>query len=188
MDSYRSAGTHRVSDVEADGTVLAPVAGMSNWVRPLASGAVGAVALTLLHEFARRRIRYAPRMDVVAMRGLVRAVPPLRQRRVRSSELHRLALAGDLVANALYYSAIAAPTAAATWSRAAILGTAAGAGALLLPEPLGLGTPPDSHARRNQAMTIAWYVAGALTSAAVATWWPHGGRFRTEPPDGEVVF
>lgn len=139
-------------------------------MRSLASGASGAFALTMLHELARRRIRYAPRMDVVAMRGLSRVVPPLR--RVRSGDLHKLALLGDLVSNSLYYAAIAARTPAATWTRAATMGVAAGAGALLLPEPMGLGPPPDSQFRRNRAMTVAWYLAGAAVAAAVANMTP----------------
>lgn len=142
---------------------------MNTWVRSLTSGAAGAVALTSLHELARRRVPYAPRMDVVAMRGLIRLVPPLRQRRVRSRDLHRFALVGDLVSNSLYYAAIPARTSNDTWRRAAALGIAAGAGALLLPQPMGLGTPPHSYVRANQVMTMAWYLAGALMAAGVAT-------------------
>jgi hypothetical protein len=105
-------------------------------------------------------------MDEVAMRGL-RRVLPRRQRDPR--RLHQLALGGDLVSNSLYYSAIAAPTAQETWTRAVALGTAAGVGALLLPERLGLGTPQHSEHRSNQVMTIGWYLAGALAAAFVAT-------------------
>ena len=101
------------------------------------------------------------------MRGLRRILPrtgqPSDERR-----LHRLALLGDLVSNSLYYAAIAAPTARATWLRAAALGSAAGIGALLLPQPMGLGAPPHSERRANQVMTIAWYTAGAVAAAAVA--------------------
>jgi hypothetical protein len=68
----------------------------------------------------------------------------------------------------LYYSAIPARGAAKTWSRAALLGLAAGAGALLAPARVGLGDPPDGEVRANQAMTIAWYVAGALAAAVAA--------------------
>jgi hypothetical protein len=154
---------------------------MSSWVKSLTSGAAGAVALTLLHELARRRIPYAPRMDVVAMRGLVRMLPAVRERRLRSRDLHRVALIGDLVSNSLYYAAVAARTPKATWTRAAALGVAAGAGALLLPQPMGLGAPPNSHIRRNQAMTMAWYVAGAFIAAAVATAMPND-LYRTADP------
>jgi hypothetical protein len=149
------------------GTAFAPAIRMTSWINSLASGAAGAVTLTVIHELARRRIPYAPRMDLVAMRGLRRIFPPLRQ--ASAGGVHKLALAGDLVSNSLYYAAIPAGTHAATWRRAALLGAGAGAGALLLPEPMGLGTPPHSDRRANETMTMAWYMAGALVTAAVAT-------------------
>lgn len=137
-------------------------------LRSVTSGAVGALTLTAIHEVARRRLADAPRMDVVGMRALRQFVPALRHDAPRSSRLHRLALAGDLAANTLYYSAIPARDAATTWTRAALLGLAAGASALFVPERAGLGNPPNSEVRANQAMTIAWYVAGALAAAVAA--------------------
>jgi hypothetical protein len=107
-------------------------------------------------------------MDVLGMGALRRFIPALQHEWPRSSRLYRLALAGDLVANTMYYSAIPARDRATTWNRAAALGLAAGAGALLLPETLGLGDPPSSELRANQAMTVAWYVAGALAAALAA--------------------
>lgn len=139
---------------------------MTQMGRSLASGAAGALALTAIHDLARRHVYYAPRMDVVAMRGLDRALPGNYH---HSRRLHRLALAGDLVANSLYYSVVPGATTAATWLRAAVLGTVAGVGALLLPERMGLGEPPYSRYRMNQVMTIAWYLAGAAAAAMAAT-------------------
>jgi hypothetical protein len=105
-------------------------------------------------------------MDEVAMRGLRRIIPIRHRDPVR---LHQLALAGDLLSNSVYYSVIAAPTRKATWLRAAVLGTAAGLCALLLPERLGLGAPQHSDQRSNQLMTVGWYLAGALAAAVVAS-------------------
>ena len=139
---------------------------MSRAARSLASGIAGALALTAIHEVARRRFASAPRMDEVAMRGL-RKILPGKFRDPR--RLHQLALAGDLLSNSVYYSVIAAPTRKATWTRAGVLGTAAGLCALFLPERLGLGVPHNSHRRSNQIMTVGWYLAGALATAFVAT-------------------
>ena len=133
--------------------------------RSLVSGAAGALALTAIHDYARRHVYYAPRMDVVAMRGLDRALPGNYH---HSRRLYRLALAGDLVANSLYYSVVPGATAAATWMRAAVLGTVAGLGALLLPGRMGLGEPPYSRYRMNRVMTIAWYLAGGAAAAMAA--------------------
>lgn len=137
-------------------------------MRALVSGAVGAVVLTAVHETARRRIAYAPRMDVLGMRALRQWIPGLAYERPRSARLRRIALAGDLVTNAVYYSGIAARSSGETYTRATAMGLAAGLGAVLLPQPLGLGDPPDSERRANQVMTVAWYVAGALAAAVAA--------------------
>jgi hypothetical protein len=139
---------------------------MTGLTRSVTSGVAGALALTMIHETGRRVLAHAPRMDEVAMRGLRKLLPGKQRDPVR---LHQLALAGDLLSNSVYYSAIAAPTRTATWTRAALLGTAAGFGALLLPERLGLGVPPNADRRANQFMTVAWYVSGALAAAFVAT-------------------
>jgi hypothetical protein len=139
-----------------------------SWLSSLASGAAGAVALTAIHEVGRRQLPYAPRMDVLGMRALRRLAPGFEHERPRSARLRKWALAGDLVANAIYYAAVPARTRAATWTRAAALGLGAGAGALILPQPMGLGDPPNSERTATRAMTVAWYVAGALVAAVAA--------------------
>ena len=137
-------------------------------MRALVSGAVGSVVLTALHETARRRLSYAPRMDLVGMRALRQWIPGLAHERPRSTRLRRIALAGDFVTNAVYYSGIAGRSSGETYTRAAAMGLAAGLGAVFLPQPLGLGAPPDSERRANQVMTVAWYVAGSMAAAFAA--------------------
>jgi hypothetical protein len=117
-------------------------------------------------------------MDLIGMRALRRMAPHLREPHVPSRNLRSAALVGDLVCNSLYYAAIPAPTRGATWARAAALGVAAGLGALLLPERMGLGPPPHSDRLSNQAMTIAWYTLGAAATAGVATALGDAGRQR----------
>lgn len=142
--------------------------------RSVASGVIGALALTAAHELGRRRFANAPRMDQVAMRGLRRLLPGEHPDPTR---LHKLALAGDLVANAAYYAVIPASTRRETWIRAVALGTAAGVCALILPQRFGIGAPRNSEKRSNQAMTLAWYLTGAVAAALAAT----ASSPRTEP-------
>jgi hypothetical protein len=144
-----------------------------SWLASLSSGAAGALALTATHEIARRQRPDAPRMDVLGMRALRRYVPGFEHEHASSSRLHRLALVGDLIANTIYYSAIPAKTTGQTWARAVLLGTGAGIGALLLPQPMGLGDPPHSEKPTNQVMTIAWYLLGAVVAAAAANGMRH---------------
>jgi hypothetical protein len=142
----------------------------------LASGFVGAAALTAIHETARQMIDAPPRMDVVGMRGLERlyrfagAEPP------GTDVLYRQTMAGDLMSNGVYYAAIPGGSARAVWTKAVALGLAAGVGAILLPRPLGLGEPPNNERTRTRVLTVAWYLAGALVTAAVA----NGGRRLSE--------
>lgn len=134
----------------------------------LASGLVGATALTAIHETARRLVDDPPRMDVVGMRGLERLYGLARQQPPGPERLFWMTLASDVLANAVYYSAIAAGRRHALWTRAVALGLAAGVGAIALPQPLGLRTPPHHERTRTRVLTLAWYMAGALVTAAVA--------------------
>ncbi|HZT59921.1 MAG TPA: hypothetical protein VFA21_15020 [Pyrinomonadaceae bacterium] len=133
-------------------------------LKALGSGLVGAFALTLIHETARRFVDDAPRMDVVGMRALaktMRAVdvePPV--------PLHEAALVGDIVSNSLYYSLVGAGSARDAVRNGALLGLAAGLGAVILPERLGLGRQPTEDAPQTQLMTVAWYTLGGLAAGA----------------------
>ena len=133
-------------------------------LKALGSGLVGAVALTLIHETARRVApETAPRMDVLGMRAIQKAVravdaePPV--------PLHEAALVGDLVSNSFYYSLVGAGPRKDAVRNGALLGLAAGLGAVFLPGPLGLGRQP-TDTPTTQALTVAWYLAGGLAAGA----------------------
>ena len=133
-------------------------------LKALGSGLVGACALTLIHETARRFIDDAPRMDVLGMRALSKAAraadldPPV--------PLHEAALVGDLVSNSLYYSLVGAGSRREALRNGALLGLAAGVGAVYLPERLGLGRQPTEDSPQTQLMTVAWYLLGGLAAGA----------------------
>lgn len=129
----------------------------------LISGAAGALALTTVHQAARAVTADAPRMDVVGMRALARgATAAGAEAPTTHAGLYGATLAGDLIANSLYYSL------ATTYTRGTVLGLLAGIGALVLPERMGLGVPPKSELLSNQVMTVAWYLVGGLAAAATA--------------------
>lgn len=137
-------------------------------VNALVGGLVGASALTLLHESARRVRPDAPRMDELGMQALAKMLrrakvtPPPRDR------LHTATLVGDVLANGLYYSLVGPGRDARVWLRGAVLGLGAGIGGVVLPPLLGLD--PDASARTTQTklMTVTWYLLGGLTAAAAA--------------------
>jgi hypothetical protein len=128
----------------------------------LLSGAAGAVALTAVHQVARLVTDDAPRMDVVGMRALARGAEVADTSAPRDNRLYNMTLAGDLIFNSAYYAL------ATTWMRGAALGLAAGIGALVLPQKMGLGNPPRSELLSNQIMTVSWYLLGGLTAACTA--------------------
>jgi hypothetical protein len=127
------------------------------------SGVAGAVAVTTMHQVARRLTESAPRMDVLGVRALTRGAHIADIPVPGPETMQKAALAGDLVCNSAYYSL------ATTWKRGVVLGLAAGVGALVLPQRMGLGDPPKSDRLSNKVMTVAWYVVGGLAAAATAT-------------------
>jgi hypothetical protein len=137
-----------------------------DWSESLAAGLVGAVALTTVHQLARRLSDDAPRMDVLGERAIARSLEASGHAPPPGPSLHRWALVGDLAANSAYYSLVACGRDADVWRRAVALGLAAGAGALVLPRRIGLGDPPKSDRVANQIMTVAWYLIGGLAAAA----------------------
>jgi predicted cobalt transporter CbtA len=137
-------------------------------LRALVSGVAGAVAVTAVHETARRTIPQAPRMDVIGRRGIAKSMYALGTEPPHGQRLQNAALAGDVVSNSLYYSLIGlgSDSPRATWKRGLLLGVAAGIGAVLLPPVLGLGRQPGSRGPFTHLLTVAWYTIGGLAAAA----------------------
>lgn len=151
---------------------------LNNWGSALLAGACGAVALTAVHQLARRVTDDAPRMDVLGERAIARTVQAAGGALPMPRTLHRWAIAGDLVANSAYYSLVACGRDAHMLTRGVAMGLAAGAGALVLPRRIGLGDPPRSHHVPNQIMTVAWYLIGGLAAACA------GRALKSMPPAG----
>ena len=132
----------------------------------LGGGLAGAVAVTLFNESVKRIVPQAPRMDLLGMnavsRGLSAAGIPTSNRQ----QLFKLALAGDLISNALYYSVAGIGKEKNVWVRSSLLGLAAGLGAVLLPGPLGLEERHTNKTLATKLMTVGLYVAGSVVTAA----------------------
>lgn len=132
----------------------------------LGSGLVGALVLTALHEVGRRSIPAAPRMDILGMRAIAKTMDKAGQEPPSGKQLHRMAMAGDLVGNSIYYSLVGlGPQNGGTWLRGGILGLLAGLGGVVLPSPLGLGSGPSARTPQTRVLTILWYLAGGLAAA-----------------------
>lgn len=125
----------------------------------LLSGVVGAAALTGLHEAGRHLASDAPRMDVLGKRALRKLTGR------RPSYWQNVA--ADVLTNAAYYGAFLLGDVKRPFSRTLTAGVLAGAGALLVPQHIGLGRAPRSRKPANRIMTVAWYAIGALVAATV---------------------
>ncbi len=133
--------------------------------RALGPGLVGATALTLVHESARRVLKHPPRMDVLGMRSLEKGVRFLGGEPAKGRQLHRQTLAGDLLSNGLYFSLVALGRPRRPYLRGATLGLLAGLGAVVLPPRLGLGRKPSRARPSTSLLTVAWYTLGGLAAA-----------------------
>jgi len=106
-------------------------------------------------------------MDVLGMRALARSARAVDLDPPRGRRLYRATLAGDLVANTLYYAAAARSR--SPFRTSVALGAAAGVGAVVLPPAMGLGRPPHVDSWANRAMTVAWYTVGGLVAGTVGS-------------------
>jgi len=133
----------------------------------LAAGFAGAVALTALHETARRlRPHDAPRMDVLGERGLRKILRLADLPQPAEGPAYTATMLGDILSNGLYYTLVGSGKHSV--QRGLLLGAVAGAGGVLLPGPMGLGEAPSNRTPQTQAMTVAWYTVGGLVAGAVA--------------------
>jgi hypothetical protein len=136
------------------------------WFKAIASGLVGALALTIINESARRYIPQAPRTEKLGMRWVSRKFRQLDQPRPDRKSLYWMAFADDIFSNTLYYSVVGAGRPRGAWVRGALLGLAGGVGAVVLPPQLGLGKDATARTAETQAMTVGWYLLGGLAAAA----------------------
>ena len=140
----------------------------TDFLTVLGSGLAGAATLNVIHESVRRlRPEDAPRMDTYGRRSIARGMEMAGVTPPSNNALQGIALAGDLVANSLFYAlvAVGSPEPGRALVRGAVLGAAAGVGAVVLPPLMGLGSAPSRRTPQTKAMTVAWYVAGGLAAA-----------------------
>jgi hypothetical protein len=131
--------------------------------RALAAGAAGVATVTALNEGVRRVWDRAPRVDLLGRRAVGRIARAAGLRPGRKARF-RAALAGELLVDGAYFAL--AGLARRNLAVGTALGLAAGAGALALPGPLGLGTRPTRRARETAWATVAWYVAAGIAAGA----------------------
>ncbi len=130
------------------------------------AGVGGAVMLNILHESLKHTNENMPRIDLVGTEALQKSLNYIGQSIDDPKKLYFATLAGDLVSNGAYYSLIFY-NGKHIWTKAVALGLAAGVGAVVLPEKLGLDDQPVAKNNTVKAFTIGYYVFGALAAATI---------------------
>lgn len=135
-------------------------------VRGTLGGLAGACALTLVNEGARKLDKDAPDLDLLGMNAVARLTKGNHIIAQTAGKLFPLALAGDLVSNSLYYSMAEGGDRKDTWMRGTLLGLAAGLGAVLLPQALGIEDRPVAKSTKTKVLAVTWYLLGGVVAAA----------------------
>ncbi|WP_442591362.1 hypothetical protein ACSBL2_09050 [Pedobacter sp. AW31-3R] len=134
----------------------------------LFAGFASAVALNVLHESLKDK-KTTPRIDFLGEQALQKTVRYFGGNISDTDDLYKATLAGDIISNTIYYSWIASAKSQHLFTKAIAMGLLAGIGAVKLPEPLGLNPKPVAKTDGIKAMTVGYYVFGALITAVVAS-------------------
>src|SRR4051812_46649313 len=108
----------------------------------IGGGVAGAAVLTLLHQTIKSLTPNAPRMDLLGMEVISKTMEKTGSDVPGKEELYDITLVGDMISNSLYYSMAGIGSEKQAIARGALLGLAAGFGAVYLPKPLGLNPDP----------------------------------------------
>ena len=135
-------------------------------MKNLLGGLAGALALNLIHETYRRFDTKAPRVDLVGEEALTKIFKATGHEAPTGNNLYAATLAGDILSNTLYYSLIGLGKPGNPAFRGAVLGAAAGAGALIFTKKIGLRDAPLTRSCRTKWLTISWYLIGGLVAGA----------------------
>jgi hypothetical protein len=134
-------------------------------VKNLIGGLAGAIALNAVHQLAKKIDPDAPEINKIGEEALSKTIlaagytPPV------GKALFKATLASDVAANAIYYSLIGQGGKKHLMLRGALLGAAAGVGALKLAKPMGLDDKPVNKTGKTKLMTVGWYLLGGMVTA-----------------------
>lgn len=153
----------------------------------LEGGVAGAAAITLLHETIKKVVPEAPRMDLLGMQATAKGLKGIGAPTPSERKLYAATLTGDLLSNAIFYSFAGIGKKENALTRGAVLGLAAGLGAVLLPKPMGLNQRHSSRTTETQLMTVGLYVLGGVLAAGVMKWLDHKKKRKEDKWEERLV-
>jgi hypothetical protein len=134
-------------------------------VNNLIGGLAGAITLNIIHQAAKNIDHDAPRVDLVGEEAVKKGLNYIGVEPPKGDNLFATALAGDIVSNAIYYSAIGVGKDKNLLFRGITYGLSAGIGALTLTKSIGLSDAPITKTPQTKVMTVAWYLLGGIATA-----------------------
>lgn len=136
-------------------------------IRNLIGGLGGAIALSLLNEKLREQVTDVPKLNLLGEEALGKTLHQVGLSLPSEPNTYKIALAGDIIGNTMYYSLIGGKNGNYIWPRAIFFGLSAGFGALKLPQPLGLDPTPVTKNTQTKVLTVGYYVFGALVTGLI---------------------
>lgn len=130
------------------------------------AGLGGALVLTVLNETLKGSFENMPRIDLVGEEAVMKVAAFFGVEIEDSNTLYGTTLAGDIISNTAYYSLIDGKD-NELWTKAVSAGAIAGIAAVKLPEQIGLNEEPVAKTIATKALTMGYYMAGALATAAL---------------------
>lgn len=129
--------------------------------KKILAGLGGAIALNLLHEIVRHNFDNVPEVNKVGEEALNKSLETVDMKITDKDQLYAATLAGDVISNGIYYAATA------TSGFNLVSGVAAGVGAVMLPEKMGLDDSPVAATTQKKVMTVGYYLFGAVVTKLI---------------------
>lgn len=129
--------------------------------KKILAGLGGAIALNLLHEIVRNNFDNVPEVNKVGEEALNKSLETVDMKITDKDQLYAATLAGDIISNGIYYAATA------TSGFNLVSGAAAGVGAVMLPEKMGLDDSPVAGTTQKKLMTVGYYLFGAVVTKLI---------------------
>lgn len=133
----------------------------------LEGGLAGAAALTLIHETIKKALPGAPRLDLLGIQAVSKGIKALNANQPGDRKLYGMAIAADLISNALYYSLSGIGGSKGAITKGAALGLGAGLSAVLLPDKIGLSEHHTNRRIETRILTVGLYVLGGIVASVV---------------------
>ena len=135
-------------------------------IHAVGAGLAGAVVLTITHQVLHRIFKDAPRMDLMGEEAVTK-IADKTGTDLPKKNLHNITMAGDIVANTLYYTLAAIGKSKSATVRGGVLGLLAGIGGVVLPKHLRLKNAYSNRTPATRLMTTAIYTLGGFVSGKV---------------------